>query len=1280
MPRNLKPDALKTGSGRRSPEKGTTVVLGPAAGMSSAVPNIGQAEWMSLGGQKPLPSWLRDRINSAGAEAVAAHLLSGDAHPASAISFEGVADGFKVSNVEEGLLDLHGAMPKEPPHLGEWQEESSFNGITDWGFLKTNDIPILFQYPLAFQATNVRPNQVYPYFYKAPSPLIAAAKLPFMEDGNDPQTDPLWNSGIPVTSMHGTNIGGSHVGAFTRDGTATGQEVMRTTLLTTTYNVDDDVTGLALRREVTISGAIYPADRGVLALIHWPAARGAASPTPTLAQFLAQPLHERCVAALLLGQGILGSEKCKTDACDDLFVCDGEPGGIFAVGVDADGNYDPFVFPGRATGQYDLYELHSGKNRLDNSDLKAPFPPAGAGQYRVFNGTTPAAGQVRLGTDPNAGEADPTGYGIPVLGAGNIAYDIATPPSVQANVNAVLGRTGHTMVGDTIVRMEDPSAPGAMWWSATNFFRYRLPYLKDYSADTGLKWTPTGTNPTNTRERFRFFDVHQPASAPPSSPYMGSAGYYGEPFSEDQITWQVARYRHSFLMPSTVVAGEPDEAGSYWLVHFKKEADFESFVRDGVMPWDATDGYEVYGVETYDTANHSESDANVVNEQPSSLPFDAPFGFAPDYGYVSQSYFPRRSTILLTPDHSAFTAGGTFEWTVNSNAMDGVVFTSGIAAFLPNYWTNVHGSVPGDQFFSMDSITINETTNLFFEHGFRTDETWLSGDQQLVPPALKDPALISSPSPATITFFSFAYGPHPTIAGTPSIEVPLDSDTGLGLSDYHSVQLPSRVEIPYTHMGPSGPNQYSEANGPQKNDSFVISTAGGNKPVLFGDDEFPSFVEGAKLRAFFRRPMRHRNPYDAVEPYSGADGHGIVVPADDGADILFHTTRFDSTNRVGRYGNFIRQSPADPTVYYGFPEQYTTEKDSHERFLDETYRYPTSFKISTAVSGIDMTVYGAAGQKALAGPGLQGYPGGPIEVPVRAGLNGEPPKPLGWARDTWLGKGLNYVDFNDHGVVPARDGMVGELQVRGWCDRNPPMTDRANAPYPSTGLLAYPKRDYSAVGSPDLRPQGPAGAGDLTADQPDYSGLGGERSFVRAFDVSSVSPSAAGKSFVHLRIDGCKLHDLAYHPGGLGGLKHISSDGSTFIAVLVKVPGLTTWMDVGRADGSGPSKQDAFLDGAGCQVVGPETFDGIDEHSGIPYCQIKCHVGPVATLFASTGIEGTIVGEVPVLVKVVMDQRCKFDMEHEYDEMTDTFTAVAGPGSSYSKLRGICGLRIVNTE
>lgn len=1280
MPRNLKPDALKTGSGRRSPEKGTTVVLGPATGMSSAVPNIGQAEWMSLGGQKPLPSWLRDRINSAGAEAVAAHLLSGDAHPASAISFEGVADGFMVSNVEEGLLDLHGAMPKEPPHLGEWREGSGFSGITDWGFLKTNDISIPVAYATAFQATNVRPEDVYPYFYKAPSPLISGANLPFTEDGNDPQTDPLWNSGIPTTSMHGTNIGASHVGAFTRDGTATGQEVMRTTLLTTAYNVDDDVTGLALRREVTISGTIYPADRGVLALIHFPHARGGKTNVPTIGEFLAQPLEDRCVAALLLGQGILGSEKCKTDACDELFVCDGEPGGIFAVGVDADGKYDPFAFPGRATGQYDLYELHHGKNRLDNTDLKAPFPPAGAGQYRVFNGTTPAAGQVRLGTDPNAGMADPTSYGIPVLGAGNIAYDFATPPSVQANVNAGLGRTGHTMVGNTIVRMEDPSAPGVQWWTAANFFRYRLPYLKDYSAASGLKWTPTGTDPTNTRERFRFFDVHQPTAA--TTPYLSEAGNYGQPFSEDQITWQVARYRHSFLMPSTVVAGEPDEVGSYWLVHFKKEEDFESFVRDGVMPWDATNGYEVYGVETYDTTNPSEGDGNIVNEQSSSLPFDSPFGFAPDYGYVSQSYFPRRNTILLTPSHNAFTAGGTFEWGVDSNAMDGVVYTSGIAAFLPNYWNNAFGGVPGDPFFGIDSIDINETTNVFFEHGFRTDETWLAGDQQLVPPALKDPALISSPSPATITFFSFAYGEHPTIAGTPSIVVPQDSDTGLGLSDYHSTLLPSRVEIPYTHMGPSGVNQYSETNGPQRTDSFVISTAGGNKPRLLGDDEYPSFVEGAKLRAFFRRPMRHRNPYDAVEPYSPSDGHGIVVPAMDDADILFHTTRFDITNLVGRYGNFVRVSPADPTVFWGYYQQYTTEKDSHEQFLDETYRYPTSFDITSGgIAGIENTVYGAAGQKALAGPGLQGYAGGPIEVPVRAGLNGEPPKSLNWAYDTWLSKKLNEVDFAVFGVDPNYDNMVGELQVRGWCDRNPPMTDRADAPYPSTGLLAYPKRDYTVVGSPDLRPQGPAGAGDLTSDQPDYSGLSGERSFVRAFDVSSVVyPSPVGQSFVHLRIDGCKLADLAYHAPGVGGLNRFSTDGSSFIAVLVKVPGLTTWMDVGRADGAGPSKQDAFLDGAGCQVVGPETFDGIDEHSGIPYCQIKCHVGPVATLFASTGIEGTIVGEVPVLVKVVMNHRSKFDMEHEYDEMTDTFTAVAGPGSSYSKLRGICGLRIVNTE
>ena len=385
-----------------------------------------------------------------------------------------------------------------------------------------------------------------------------------------------------------------------------------------------------------------------------------------------------------------------------------------------------------------------------------------------------------------------------------------------------------------------------------------------------------------------------------------------------------------------------------------------------------------------------------------------------------------------------------------------------------------------------------------------------------------------------------------------------------------------------------------------------------------------------------------------------------------------HTTGFSYSDMGGWYGNFIR-STGVPTVNLAPAILFNGAKDGEERFLDEVYRYPSSFNISSFIPGIDNTVYGLTGRKALAGPGLQGYVGGPIEVPVRAGLNAEF-SPTKWARDTWVSKALHIVDFNNHGgPVPAYDGMVGELQVRGWPDRNPPLLDGAKAPFPSSGILAYPKRDYSVAGSPNLRPQGPSGAGDMTREQPDYSGFTGVRSYVRCF---SLPTSSAGKHHFALVIEGLTLSDIAYSAPGPGGLARTTADGSTFVAVQVKIPGMTTWMDVGRPDGSGPSKQDPLLDGAGCQVLGDVTADLSDGQGGLRKCAVECHVGPVATLFATTGIEGTKVGEVPVLVRVLMDHNSKFDMAHEYEEFTDTFTPVAGAGASNSKLRGICKIEV----
>jgi hypothetical protein len=1260
MPRSLKPDDLKTGSGKRVPEKGTTVVLS-GTGMVGAGPNIGQAGWMSLGGEKALPTWLKNKLNSAGGTALAHMNQATGAHTAAAISAIGIIDGLDVNNVQEGILDLHGALPIEPPHLGEWRTNSILSGITDWGQLKVEDRDLVTRGVVTGLGT-IAADQMYPYFYKAPSPLIAGPTLtvtPYNAHGGDPQTDNEWNSGlVHGTEMYGTGTGMFRAGAFTRDGSGINQEVMRTTHIGIRPTDLDDVTALPLRVEATISGALYPADRGVLALIHWPP--GTVGVAPTVTDFLAQDLDDRCVAALLLGQGVYG-ENCDADCVDQ--VCDGDAGGIFGVGEDDNGDYDPFVFPGRATGQYDLSEIHAGTNRLDSSNLQEPFTNGGLPSVRAVNGTVPAPGQVRLGTDPSAGAADPTTYGIPILGSNMEAYDAGTPPAAVSNVDAP--RIGHLVIGNSIVQMEDPGAPGVRL-TGTNFFRYRLPYLKSYTGTAGLKWTPAGDTFTTSRETFRFFDKASPSDTAGTLP---TAGNYGTPFTEDQISWQLARYRHSFLLPSTTAAGVEEEIGTYWLVHFKTERNFEAFVQDGTMPWDASDGYEVYGAETFTTTDHSEADGNIVNEQLSTAGFRAPWGFAPDYGYVAQPNFQRRQTLFLEGTLGAPAYTGTFAWSV-TNPTTSIVWVSGVAHFTPRRVSN------GALNFEITDVTVTESTTTFFNRAFRTDDSWITGEATDPLPAAVDPALISSPSPAFITFFPFAYGPHPSpptdqLAG-PSATFTLAADTANGLSDFHSPQLPSRVEIPYTHMGPGGGTQYSDTNGPQSGDGVLIGTGAGADIPLLGDDTLPSFMMRARPRAFFRRPTLHALATTAVEPYSAAAGHGVILQPVGSAEILLHTTRFDVANLVGEFGNF-NDGLGPPSGSYA--PLFTAAKDVRERFLDETYRYSMTWAVDAGDPGDIDNVYAGSPRGQLIGPGMAAWTGGAIEVPVRAGLN----TLVDWGSASWLPMSLDLVDFNDHGGA-GYTLMGGELQVTGWPDRNPPLTDRVDAPYPSTGLLVYPRRDFSTVGSPNIRPNGPLGSADLAVEQPDYSALVGTREFTRAFDASfNGTVAAAGQPFVTVRIDGVTLADIAYTAPGPGSLNRADANANTFCAIMVKIPGLTSWMDIGRADGAGPSKQDALLDGAGCQVVGPDTLSGIDTASGIVYAQVRCNVGPIANLFASTGIGGSRVGEVPVLVKVVMlVTGLAMDMATEFDGVD--FNAVVGSadvGETYGELRGICGIRLI---
>ena len=172
-------------------------------------------------------------------------------------------------------------------------------------------------------------------------------------------------------------------------------------------------------------------------------------------------------------------------------------------------------------------------------------------------------------------------------------------------------------------------------------------------------------------------------------------------------------------------------------------------------------------------------------------------------------------------------------------------------------------------------------------------------------------------------------------------------------------------------------------------------------------------------------------------------------------------------------------------------------------------------------------------------------------------------------------------------------------------------------------MLIYPQIDYTT----GFRPASP---GDISVAQPDYSGVvDAERVYLRVFDAAYsndgvTEPAVVGQPFLTFRIDGLELADIAYDvsPG----------PGNAYLALEIKIPGLTTWMDMGRPDMAGPSKQDPFNDGAGCQIIDPTaTFDGVDAVTGTVFCQVRVNVGPAANIFANIGAVGT--GVAPVLFR-----------------------------------------------
>ena len=1082
-----------------------------------------------------------------------AHLFdAGASHASASVTNEDPYGLWSGRSVQNALGDISSLIPPTPGPIGSsgvtWLGSTN-SGVPDWGILKLHDGIIT---PTGNTTADVR--GVYPYYYRAP---LSSGGVGMTGAGVDSATDPTFNyyDGVSYASYTGCGEGKAHAGFATVSmGGAPADGYP-------SWRILPPITNPA----VVVSGIVSPADRGVLALVKW--AAGTTSLPGALTTTSA--VLDRCPAALLLGKGLSGD--------------DGEPGGIFveesgdgrAVGtityganpaapytitidltsiglsvarfnavavatgapmefvrsgtasvtasnlaaainavlfpgvlvarpsgttvtitlarpgtegnlvnfVDGSGvltlvqptggtssNNSPYNVPGRVGGQYNLDELHTGASTTSGP---SPF-------------LNPAAGQVRLLSDSRAfpGAVTPTtAGGIPILGA--------TTSAIGTNAATYLP---YGLGGGT----------------DGNFFAYRLPYLADYSVATGLVNTPSG-------EKVRYTTKIGPATAGS----LTSAGAYDD-FQRDFWPYQVARYRHRFVI-GTGAPGSLRRDGSYALVHFRTEAAFEAYVRDGVIPTDD----HLYSVNMVSWAGS----AQLLNLLDDTSP-----------ATISTSYHLHASEIEEDPNNGvAPTLGGGSSWTLTST-LDSTWY-SGIRYLVPRS--------PGAPSSPALGITgLNISFSGLFNATYRThDKIPLSG-----PLAADNRAYALNMNPAFISLSSFiGQGTETPVASGISIGSMALFPGGLGEARRQ------RIELGYADLtgGVDSPSTGDSA-------TIVAGATLSNSITFAGDTDTPVFTQDAKLRVFLRRPLSvDSTPGPTLGyplPYSGGNtvaSRGFTITETAGDQILYHSmkeTNISPSSETVTYGN-----PADPAKV-GF----NTTKDRSELFLDEVYRYPQSW--APLPSGADLD--------RLLGPGL---PGGvsPVNVPVR---------PV--AASSYAGY-YNQGYHADAAYLPANP----EAQVAGLPARNPSSLEGLVAPLPSRGILLYPQTDYSTGYTP-------VGA--------DYSGCTGTRVYIRAFNGRSAN---VGATTLRFKIWGVELVDFAYLAPG---------PGNANLSIGIKIPGKTTWMDAGRADGDGPSKQHATDDGAGCLVAGVNTFDATDPVTQIRYCQIEVNLGTAGALFANT--------------------------------------------------------------
>lgn len=331
------------------------------------------------------------------------------AYEASEISSDNPYGTYLGHDVQSHLNEITGSV-LNPPRLGQPLQtytnqdgiSATHTGYPDWGVLKQVDTPVWSRQDtdVQFLDGSTIPVERFASFSDPSDVFFYNVQNGFFPNEQPPAPDPIFNTGLAsgIGALSGYGQGSTFLCSKTGlafDPTAnplSSRDFPLRLANTLDFNYNSD-------RGFTISGLLFPADRGTVALLHW--IEGGFNLTPATS---VTDIQNRVVAAINLDGGIQGDS-------------------IFIEGSGTD-------FPSRISGQYDLYEMQTGTYRTGLTQSGAiPTPPFTPSQ---------SLGAVRLLKDPNAAYfgdgvsvTDPRGH-LPVL-FGSHFWDGASWQQQEAN-------------------------------------------------------------------------------------------------------------------------------------------------------------------------------------------------------------------------------------------------------------------------------------------------------------------------------------------------------------------------------------------------------------------------------------------------------------------------------------------------------------------------------------------------------------------------------------------------------------------------------------------------------------------------------------------------------------------------------------------------------------------------------------------------------------------------------------------------------------------------------